>query len=192
MHRETAGSPTPDEAKLLFLEDPPEKADLAIVFGHSDPQVRASRARHAARLFKDGFVPRLLLTGGGQRAPGEPSEAHQMAEVALQLGVPEDALLLETRSRNTFENAHYSREVLREKGFLEGLSAVLLVSCPWHMRRVVLVTRREFPPPVRLLSSPHADSCTRETWELLPECRQTVRFEYQLLRRFIEQGLLSA
>jgi uncharacterized SAM-binding protein YcdF (DUF218 family) len=115
-----------------------------------------------------------------------------MGELALQLGVPEGALLLGTRSRNTFENAHYTRVVLREKGLLEGLSAVLLVSCPWHMRRVVLVTRREFPPPVRLLSCPHADSCTRETWELSPACRQTVRFEYQLLRRFIEQGLLSA
>jgi uncharacterized SAM-binding protein YcdF (DUF218 family) len=192
MHRETVGRPTPDEATFLFLEDPPERADPAIVFGHSDPQLAASRARHAARLFNDGFVSRLLLTGGGPRAPGEPSEAHRMAEVALKLGVPAGALLLETRSRNTFENAHYMREVLRQKELLEGLSAVLLVSCPWHMRRVVLVTRREFPPPVRLLSCPHADSCTRETWELSPACRETVRFEYQLLRRFIEQGLLSA
>jgi uncharacterized SAM-binding protein YcdF (DUF218 family) len=190
MHREAVGSPTPDEAKLLFLEDPPERADLAIVFGHSNPQLAASRVRHAARLVKDGFVPRLLLSGGGQRTPGEPSEAHRMAEVALEIGVPEGALLLETRSRNTFENARYSREALGEKELLEGLSALLLVSCPWHMRRVVLVTRREFPPPVRLLSCPHTESCTPETWELSPQCRQIVRFEYQLLRRFIEQGLL--
>src|SRR6516162_4185735 len=81
MHREAVGSPTPDEAKLLFLEDPPERADLAIVFGHSNPQLAASRARHAALLFNDGFVPRLLLSGGGHPAPGEPCEAHRMAEV---------------------------------------------------------------------------------------------------------------
>jgi uncharacterized SAM-binding protein YcdF (DUF218 family) len=192
MRDEAVGGPTREEANFLFLEDPPEKADLALVFGHMNPKVAASRARHAARLFKDGLVPRLLLSGGGQGTPGERSEASVMAEVARALGVPEDVLLLESSSRNTFENARYSKEVLRKKGLLEGLFTVLLVSCPWHMRRVCLVTRREFPPPLRLLSCPHAESCTQETWELSPECRQAVRVESQLLRRFIEKGLLSA
>ncbi|MEZ4518280.1 MAG: ElyC/SanA/YdcF family protein [Chloroflexota bacterium] len=32
------------------------------------------------------------------------------------LGVPEDALWLEMRSRNTYENALYSREMLDEAG----------------------------------------------------------------------------
>src|SRR5262249_21560281 len=181
MRHEAVGGPTRDVARYLFLADQPEKADLALVFGHLNPKVAASRARHAARLFNDGFVPRLLLSGGGQGTPGERGEAHLMAEVARGLGVPEDALLLESSSRNTFENARYSKEVLREKGLLEALSTVLLVSCPWHMRRVFLVTRREFPPPLRLLSCPHAESCTQETWELSPECRQAVRVESQLL-----------
>jgi hypothetical protein len=70
MHREAEGSPTPEEARLLFLEDPPQAADLAIVFGHSSPRLQASRARHAAKLFKDGFVPRLLLSGGRAASPG--------------------------------------------------------------------------------------------------------------------------
>src|SRR5579885_1289121 len=176
MNRGAPSDPTREEARSLFVEDPPAKADLALVFGHHDPGVASHRASHAARLFREGFVPRLLLSGGGGTTQDELAEAHQMASVALALGVPESALLLETRSRNTFQNAAYSLEALRDAGLLGGISAVLLVSCPWHMRRVLLVTRQTFPPRVRLLCCPHAGRCTEGAWELTEDCRQAVSF----------------
>jgi len=184
-----APDPTVEDARVLFLKDPPEKGDLALVFGHHDPEVSAFRARHAASLFQAKLVPRLLLSGGkGPR--GERTEAQQMAAIARGLGVPEGALLLETRSRSTFENVSYSHSMLREAGLLDGVSAVLLVSCPWHMRRVFLVTRQTFPARVRLISTPHAECCTEETWQLSDRCRKAVSSEYHLVQRFIAEGLL--
>src|ERR1700722_19977012 len=72
-------------ARLLFVRDEPERADLALVFGHHDPDTSARRVRHAARLYTERFVPRLLVTGG-VTAPGGPAEAELMAAVAVDAG----------------------------------------------------------------------------------------------------------
>ena len=63
---------------------------------------------------------------------------HSEAEIArrnlLGLGVPEQDILLETKSRTTGENARFTAEMLRERGF----SAPLLVTSAFHMKRSVL------------------------------------------------------
>jgi uncharacterized SAM-binding protein YcdF (DUF218 family) len=45
--------------------------------------------------------------------------------------VPDDAIVLETKARNTRENGLFSRELLQEMG----AGKVLLVTSAWHMRR---------------------------------------------------------
>jgi uncharacterized SAM-binding protein YcdF (DUF218 family) len=176
------------EARSLFLRDPPERADLALVFGHLDREVAARRTRHAARLYRERFVPRLLLSGGATAT--QASEAALMAHVARESGVPEECLLLEEDSTNTFENAERSLHLLREMGLLDEVTTILLVSCPWHMRRAFLVARQTFPPRIRLLASPHDEACTAETWRDVPECRRCVAAELSLLKRFFQAGLL--
>jgi uncharacterized SAM-binding protein YcdF (DUF218 family) len=176
------------EARSLFLRDVPQSAELALVFGHLDREVAARRARHAARLYGEGFVPRLLLSGGATASQG--SEASLMAEVASESGVPEECLLLEEGSTNTFENAERSLLLLREKGLLDELTTILLVSCPWHMRRVFLVTRQTFPARIQLLACPHDEGCTEVTWRDSPDCRRRVAAELRLLERFTRAGIL--
>src|SRR5262249_26591864 len=92
-----------DENAGLFRRDDPEPAELAIVLGHSDPSVAGRRAEHAARLFLRGLVPTLLLSGGRTTTPE--SEAELMAKACVRAGVPRDRLLMEEKSRTTFENA---------------------------------------------------------------------------------------
>lgn len=60
-------------------------------------------------------------------------EAEVMAGLALDLGVPESALVLERDSRSTFENAALSRPLVVG-------SRVVIVSDGWHLRRA----RRHF------------------------------------------------
>lgn len=54
-----------------------------------------------------------------------------MREFLEDLGVPDSALLLETRSRTTRENAIYTAELLKQRG----LQPVLLVTSALHMHR---------------------------------------------------------
>jgi hypothetical protein len=166
--------------EFLFRRDPLSRSDLALVFGHHDPHVSVERARHAAFLFLHGHTPRLLLSGGATGNGGQ-SEAEHMAAVAQSLGVPREALLLEAQSRTTVENLSLSVSLLDRQNLLDSIRAVHLVSCPWHMRRVLHLASIAFGPSVSLLASPHEESCTASTWASSAECRKWVLAELRLV-----------
>jgi uncharacterized SAM-binding protein YcdF (DUF218 family) len=175
---------SPEEAaSTLFVRDDPQPADLALVFGHCDADVSCRRARHAVALYRQGLVSRLLLSGGGHTSADGTPEAERMASEARALGVPEEAVLVETRSRNTYENVANALALLRDSGLLPGVGVVLLVSCPWHMRRVLLLARHALPPSIRLLCCPHQECCTEDTWLQSTDCRRFVSDELRLPAR---------
>jgi uncharacterized SAM-binding protein YcdF (DUF218 family) len=119
-----------ERARALFVRDDPRPADLALVFGHCDAAVSSRRARQAVSLHRQGLVPRLLCSGGGHATEDGTAEADLMAGAAFALGVPREAVLVETPSRNTYENVRNSLALLRDTGLLGGVGVVLLVSCP--------------------------------------------------------------
>lgn len=91
------------------------------------------RVLYAARLYRDGIAPRLLLSGGnitwlGSR-PSTPAE--EMKELLLFIGVPEDALWLQPDSQNTYEDALFSARLLKD----EGVDRIVLVTSAAHMPR---------------------------------------------------------
>lgn len=85
-------------------------------------------------------------TGGRLMFSGAPtpdfsdSIAHEMARLAVGLGVPKDAILLESRSINTYENLLFSRKVLQDAGALRG--KVIMVVSAFQMPRAVAVARK--------------------------------------------------
>ncbi len=181
---------TDDEiTELLFVREEPVRADLAMVFGAANEEDLARRTHQGVRLYREGYVPRLLVTGGGVLARAWP-EAARMADLARQLGVPEPDLLVESRSNTTFANARYSLDLLRERGLLDELATVLLVSSEWHMRRVLLTGQVTFPQGIRFVCCPTPEGCTRETWAALDVCRREVFQELELLLGFREAGVL--
>jgi uncharacterized SAM-binding protein YcdF (DUF218 family) len=117
-------------------------ADVAIVLGaaayHKKPSpVFRERINHAINLYKDGRVERIMLTGGyGHGA------AFAEAEVAriycLDQGLPESALLMETKSTTTWENLREAKPILDDNGW----ESALIVSDPWHLKRAVAMARR--------------------------------------------------
>lgn len=61
-------------------------------------------------LYRTGRIRRILLSGGRLIGDVRP-EADAVREFLLQCGVPDSAILVENRSRNTRENALYSRAI---------------------------------------------------------------------------------
>jgi hypothetical protein len=176
----------------LFVRHAPRQGDLAMVFGYHVPAGAAARARAAAALYRSGLVPLLLFTGGAPRFLGDEAESTRMARIAADHGTPAEKILLEGASRNTFENALRSRDLLRERGLLDALRRVILVSCPWHMGRIVRIMRCVFPAGVELLCCPQEEECTADTWHDCPECRKRVLGEAELLSDLIDAGVLPA
>lgn len=102
--------------KLLFCCDEPCPADVAMVFGAANETDLGRRTIRGVELYRSGFVPKLLVTGGGVLARTRP-EAKRMAEIARELGVPTRDLLVEDRSANTFENIDFSVALLDHHWF---------------------------------------------------------------------------
>jgi uncharacterized SAM-binding protein YcdF (DUF218 family) len=125
----------------LALAQVPQAQAIVLLGGGIRPAERAGqmpdmgsaadRVWLAARLYKAGKAPQVLVSGGGDRAVYATSEAQAMRELLLDMGVPDAALVLEEDSRNTRENAVFSARVVRERG----MGRVLLVTSALHMQR---------------------------------------------------------
>ena len=101
--------------------------------GRPDLNQAADRMWHAARLYKAGKAPVLILSGGLAFAEGTMSEAASMQTFLRDLGVPDAAMLLEERSVNTRENAQFTAKLMHERG----MQSLLLVTSALHMPRSV-------------------------------------------------------
>lgn len=115
------------------------KSQAIIVLGAAQydgrpTDVFKARLDHAAELWKEGVAPTIVVTGGKQ--PGDRfTEAGAGAEYLHELGVPDDAILRETTSRNSWESLAASARFLQERGIRE----VTLVSDPFHSLRIKLI-----------------------------------------------------
>ena len=113
-----------------------------------------------------------------------------MADIASEAGVPDHDLLVENRSASTFENARFSATLLDAHGLLDDLSTVLLVSSEWHMRRVLLTTKKYFPADIRFVCCPTCEGCNRDDWTQSDTCRMEVLNEATLLKAFLMTGAI--
>lgn len=104
---------------------------------------RLLAAAALARTYPD--VP-IVLSGGSASLVGATAhtEARGMAQVLEALGVSPERLVLEERSKNTWQNAVYSREVAEPQPG----ETWLLVTSAWHMPRSMGVFRQAGFPVV--------------------------------------------
>lgn len=94
---------------------------------------RGSRFFNAYELYKTGKIEKILLTGGtGDLLEDQKSEAPMVANLLIKLGVPKEDIIVEPDSRNTYENAIFTKRILQEKN-IKGNA--LLITSAYHMRR---------------------------------------------------------
>lgn len=152
-------SPAVSQLLLRSLEDqypqPPvesiPKADAIVVLGGGTSRGPAAapeltdttdRLFFAARLFRSGKAPLIVFSGGTVPFLGSQpkrSEAEGAAQLLEEWAVPGRAILLETRSRNTRENALFTRQMLQGRG---GSHNILLVTSASHMPRASAAFRK--------------------------------------------------
>jgi uncharacterized SAM-binding protein YcdF (DUF218 family)/glycosyltransferase involved in cell wall biosynthesis len=138
-------SPVPWQlAEPLHVAAPPAAADAIVVFaGGVGESGQAGggyqeRVKQAVDLYRGGFAPRMIFESGYVFAF---REAEIMRDLAVSLGVPPSAIILETTGVNTYEDVLKVRDVLRAGGWRR----ILLVSSPYNMRRALLVWKKQAP-----------------------------------------------
>lgn len=117
--------------------------------GETIASLALERVRYGAKLARETNLP-ILVTGGVVFGQGQP-EAEMMAQ-ALDQSFGMQARWIESRSRDTHENAQFSDELLKAAQ----IDGVILVTQDFHMRRSVTefeaVGLRVIPAPVTYIS----------------------------------------
>jgi uncharacterized SAM-binding protein YcdF (DUF218 family) len=132
-------------------EDKAAAADVICVFGAAEYAGRPSpvlRARldHALALYEHGIAPVVLTLGGS--APGDAFSEGQVGQAYLMAnGVPEKAIIAETQSRNTEEQARRIVAIARTNGY----TRIVIVSDPTHLFRIHEICARD---GLEVLTSP--------------------------------------
>lgn len=145
----------------LCLNVSPQRADCIVGFGCYNEDI----PRRAAQLYRDGYAPWVLFTGGLGRNTSTmwtESEAERFGRIALAEGVPESALLLETKSTNTAENIAFTRSLLAERGI--AVTSILGVHKPYMERRIYAAWKNYWPQmPFAVTSYPQTMTQYLET-----------------------------
>ena len=126
----------------LYTEDALQKANIIMAFGCADQGV----AQRAAQLFLDGYAPYLLFSGGlgkGTQGRLRQSEAEGYADIAAEMGVPRERMLLETESTNTGENLRYSHALLQDRGI--HVETAIVVHQPNMGKRIRATLQKQWP-----------------------------------------------
>jgi uncharacterized SAM-binding protein YcdF (DUF218 family) len=115
--------------------DEARPADAIVVLGAAQydgrpSPVLAARLDHALLLWKAGYAPRIVVTGG--KRPGDRfTEATASADYLIARGVPDGAILREVQGTTTWESLAATARILRNRG----LESVVVVSDPYHSLR---------------------------------------------------------
>ena len=117
--------------------DEERPADAIAVFGAAEYDGRPSpvlRARldHALELYLRGLAPLVITLGGGYEADADHSEGGVGENYLLAHGVPEAAIIAETKSDNTEESAERLAVIARANG----LKRIVVVSDGTHLFRI--------------------------------------------------------
>jgi uncharacterized SAM-binding protein YcdF (DUF218 family) len=120
-------------AQNLVVEDQLHSSDLIAVFAAEE-----ERAKHAARLYREGLAPRVLTTGElvakgielfcHKRVTG----AELMAKTLADDGIPKSDVIVIPHGTSTYEEGEAIKTFMEAHRY----RSLIAVSSPYHMRRV--------------------------------------------------------
>jgi uncharacterized SAM-binding protein YcdF (DUF218 family) len=124
-------------------------ADAIVVLGAAQYNGRPSpvlkaRLDHALALFRDGWAPRMIFTGGV--GTGDTlSEGEVARRYAVEAGIPDSAILVDRAGATSAASVDAAAVLMKANG----LHSALLVSDSYHMLRLELLARRAGIRPFR-------------------------------------------
>jgi len=132
-------------ARVLVVRAGLQRADALVVLSGSAAHVE--RTENAARLFKEGRAPLVLLTNDGMRGGWSVAEERNPLFVELaagelqRSGVSADKIqVLAQRPTNTYDEA----VAVREYAIEHKLGSILVVTSAYHSRRALWTWQRVF------------------------------------------------
>jgi len=128
-----------------------KKADCIFVLGSNDVRV----AKYASELFLKNYAPFIIFSGGlgilTKDIFNKP-EAEIFTDIAINLGVPKEKIIIENKSTNTGENIIFTKKILNKKGL--NFNKFILVQKPYMERRTYATFKKMWPKKDFIITSP--------------------------------------
>jgi len=138
------------EWQYLPIGELPQAEAIVVLGGGTRPRIAprpwyevneaGDRILYGSWLYKQSKATLLVVTGGRAEWLGEGGnpESEDMAAIASALGVPNSAIIQESQSFNTRDNAVNTWQILNKRG----VNKILLVTSALHMPRSMAIFRK--------------------------------------------------
>ena len=131
----------------IFLQIVPHKRDFdyiiihgaGLIDGHKVSKLLSDRIDKAIEVYKKDPTPPIMIPSGGQGSDEDLSEAAAMAQYMIQHGIPEDMIILEDQSENTYRNLVNAKAIIDSR---EGSKYTTLVTSNYHVYRALRICRQ--------------------------------------------------
>ncbi|AEV98956.1 hypothetical protein A4D02_10395 [Niastella koreensis] len=127
------------------------QSDCILVLGNLDTRT----AERGADIYLQGYAPIIIFSGGLGKLTKDmwaETEAELFANIALDRGVPREAIFIENKSTNTGENIQFTQQLLQEKNL--NLDSFIVVQKPYMERRSYATFKKHWPDKKLLVTSP--------------------------------------
>lgn len=153
-------------------DDLQESNAIVVISGGETDQ----RIEEGVKLYQEGWSD-LLIVSGAARDEGI-SNALAMKQIAIQLGVPPQDIVLEEHAQDTTDNARYVQEIINELD----LKSIILVTSPYHQRRAYLTFHYFLGRDIKIVNHSARDSAWRKNgWWADPWATRLTLSELQKL-----------
>lgn len=174
----------------LTVNDPAVSADAVIILGGGTKKgSSALPLQPALRVEKGVSISKMLdvpiIVSGGFNKKTNTYEAPLLADEAIRLGADPEKIFLESRSRDTYENARLSLDIVREKEW----EFIVIVTSEYHTWRACRVFRKQFSGEVRCVPASSRDATSDSLMERIGRFRGIVR-EYGAIVYYWAKGYL--
>lgn len=135
-----------DISDYIFVSGEPQKVDAIFLPGGSHPE----QPEYAAELYRQGLTDWIVPSGG---VSVKEEKWH---------GVPQTAIIEESKSGHTRDNAFLSRKAVDEKGIM--IKSGIIVCKAFHARRCLMLYQMAFPNVDMTVCPVHCYNITKENW----------------------------
>ena len=173
--------------KEHLIETPLEPAYLLFIFGTRHGV--AEFIEEAARLWRNGFYRRAIVSGGITPGGTEP-EGRVMKQLMVEAGIPDEIILTETRASNTGENVSLSLPILEREIGLANVHSLIAMGKLCTSKRYLMILERPWPEVEKMLAPINWFGVPKEEWHRHPVAKQRVLSEIAKIEPYLEKGFI--
>jgi len=134
-----------DIQKIVYenLDDNGKSSIYGLVFGNS--MLINERVGTAVDAYRNNRIKKIIFSGGSNGISNQDkdvvSEAIKMKNLAIELGVNEEDILIDDKSNNSFENVENSFNLIGN----ENISSIAIITSEFHMKRCMAIINQKIP-----------------------------------------------